>query len=147
MKICSIDIQGSEAMLCLLSMDSGLFNVHDCRQIRIPLQHDNDAEKMRKFQFTISKLLEDYQINNVVIRERLKKGKFAGSAVGFKIEAAIQLIESANVEILSSQEIKEQLKKNPLPIDAREAGLKKFQEAAFQTGYAWLNKKAFSKAD
>ena len=145
MKVCSIDIQGSEAMLCLLSMDSGLFNVHDCRQNRIPLQGDNDTEKMRKFQFTVAKLLEDYQVSQVVIRERQKKGKFAGSATGFKIEAAVQLICGIEVDLLSPQEIKEQLKKNPLTIDAREAGLKKYQEAAFQTGFAWLNKKLYDK--
>ncbi len=139
MKICSVDIQGSEAMLCLLSMNQGLFNIHDSRQIRIPLQHDDDTEKMRKFQFTFAKLLEDYQVDQVVIRERMKKGKFAGSAVGFKIEAAIQLISSVKVDLISAQTVKEQLKKTPLSVDAREAGLKKFQETAFQIGFAWLN--------
>ncbi len=147
MKICSIDIQGSEAMLCLLSMEDGLFSVHDCRQTRIPLQQDSDQEKVRKFQFTIAKLLEDYKIENVVIRGRLQKGKFAGSAVGFKMEAAIQLIDSLKVDILSAQEIKEQLKKNPLMTDVREVGLKKFQDGAFQTGYAWLNQQHYSKDD
>ena len=83
--------------------------------------------------------MQDYQVTTVVIRERPKKGKFAGGADGFKIETAIQLIDNLHVELVSSQTIKEQLKHTPLLIDTREVGLKKFQETAFQTGFAWLN--------
>ncbi len=139
MKVCSVDIQGSEALFCLLSFDNGLMSTHDCRISRLPLHRANDTEEMRRFQSTFKKMLEDYQVDNVVIRERPRKGKFAGGADGFKIETAIQLIASVRVDLMTSQEIKEQLKHTPLIVDVREAGLKKYQEAAFQTGFAWLN--------
>ncbi|MTI14573.1 DUF3010 family protein [Sansalvadorimonas verongulae] len=144
MKVCSVDIQGSEALFCLLSLENGLMNAHECRQTRIPLkkadERTSDTEQLRRFQSIFAKVLEDYQISHVVIRERPKKGKFAGGADGFKIEAAIQLITDVRVELMLNSAIKEQLKKTPLLIDVRDAGLKKFQEAAFQTGFAWLNK-------
>lgn len=143
MKVCSVDIQGSEALFCLLSLENGLMNAHECRQSRLPLkkadEKTSDTEQIRRFQSTFVKLLEDYQVSNVVVRERPKKGKFAGGADGFKIEAAIQLISGVRVELMSNHAIKEQLKHTPLLIDVRDAGLKKFQESAFQTGFAWLN--------
>ncbi|WP_281647052.1 DUF3010 family protein [Parendozoicomonas sp. Alg238-R29] len=144
MKVCSVDIQGSEALFCILSLDNGLMSTHDCRQTRIPLkkadEQTSDTEQVRRFQQIFAKLCEDYQIENVVIRERPKKGKFAGGAEGFKIETAIQLISGVRVELMSNHAIKEQLKHTPLLVDSRGAGLKKFQESAFQTGFAWLNK-------
>ena len=143
MKVCSVDIQGSEALFCLLSLESGLMSAHECRQTRIPLkkadEQTSDTEQLRRFQSIFAKLLEDYQVSNVVIRERPKKGKFAGGADGFKIEAALQLISGVDVELISNSAIKEQLKKTPLLVDVRDAGLKKFQEGSFQTGFAWLN--------
>lgn len=137
-RICSVDIQGSEALFCLLSMDRGLMSTHDCRATRLALT-SSETGKVRHFQNTFKKLMQDYQVTTVVIRERPKKGKFAGGADGFKIETAIQLIDNLHVELVSSQAIKEQLKHTPLLIDTREVGLKKFQETAFQTGFAWLN--------
>ncbi|CAM3627606.1 DUF3010 family protein [Parendozoicomonas haliclonae] len=137
-KLCSVEIQGSEALFCLMSMDSGLMTTHDCRAARLALQ-GGDTEKMRHFQSTFKKLMEDYKVTHVVIRERPKKGKFAGGADGFKIETAIQLIDNLKVELIAPQAIKEQLKHTPPPVSAVEAGLKKFQDAAFQTGFAWLN--------
>lgn len=140
MRTCGIEIKGSEAIICLVAYNGGLFELPDCRQSRFVLQNDNDAENVRKFQFTLKKFIEDYQVNQLVIKERPQKGKFAGGAVGFKIEAALQLIESCNVTILSATTIKEQLKRFPLAVEFKATGLKAFQETAFTTAYAFLIK-------
>ncbi|CUB02314.1 DUF3010 family protein [Marinomonas fungiae] len=137
---CGIEIKGSEVILCLLSKDDGFFQLPDCRQVRHALIHPNEAEAMRKFQFTMKKLFEDYKVKNVVIRERPTKGKFAGGAVGFKMEAAIQLIDGVNVELINNATMKEIIKENPLPIDFSATGLKAFQEGAFTVAYAALSR-------
>ncbi|SBS30520.1 hypothetical protein MAQ5080_01693 [Marinomonas aquimarina] len=137
---CGIEIKGSEVILCLLSKDDGFFQLPDCRQVRHALQHPNDAEAMRKFQFTMKKLFEDYKVEQVIIRERPTKGKFAGGAVGFKMEAAIQLIPDLNVELINNATMKEIIKDNPLPIDFSATGLKAFQEGAFMVAYAALSR-------
>jgi len=80
--------------------------------------------------------MSDYGVNKVAIKERMTKGKFAGGAISFKLEAAIQLIEDLDVVVLSSAEIKSALSENPLPIAFSETGLKVFQEAAFTLAYA-----------
>lgn len=136
---CGIEIKGSEVILCLLSKEDGLFQITECRQIRHTLSNPNDTDSVRKFQFMLKKLFEDYKVKKAVIRERLTKGKFAGSSVGFKIEAAIQLIETVEVDLFNSTKIKDILQRNPMPIPFKATGLKAFQEGAFTIAYASLS--------
>lgn len=140
MRVCGIEIKGSEAILCLMSKDQGLFSLPDCRQNRLVLSQDQDAENIRKFQFAMKKLIEDYKIEHLIIKERPQKGKFAGGAVGFKIEAALQLIETCPTTIMSATAQKEQIKRHPLPVDFKATGLKAFQETAYITAYAFLTR-------
>lgn len=138
MRTCGIEIKGSEAIICLMTLNNGLFELPDCRQNRFALSKDAEQQQMRHFQFTVAKFIEDYQVKQLVIKERPQKGKFAGGAVGFKIEAALQLIAGCDCHIISASDIKEKLKRNPLPVDFKQTGLKAFQETAFITGYAFL---------
>ncbi|WP_423187855.1 DUF3010 family protein [Alishewanella sp. d11] len=140
MRVCGIEIKGSEAILCLMSKDQGLFSLPDCRQNRLVLTQDHDAEQMRKFQFAMRKLIEDYKIEQLIIKERPQKGKFAGGAVGFKIEAALQLIDNCPTTLLSATALKEQIKRHPLPVDFKATGLKAFQETAYLSAYAFLTR-------
>lgn len=141
MRVCGIEIKANEAIICLMVLKDGLFELPDCRQTRFTLSKDADSEQMKHFQFTFAKFIEDYKVEQLVIKERPQKGKFAGGAVGFKIEAALQLIKDCKCSLMSSTELKEQLKRNPLQIDFKATGLKAFQESAFLTAYAFsLNK-------
>ncbi|MBR7889229.1 DUF3010 family protein [Marinomonas sp. A79] len=136
---CGIEIKGSEVILCLLSKQDGLFQIADCRQTRHTLSNPDNAESVRKFQFMLKKLFEDYKVKRVVIRERPTKGKFAGGAVGFKIEAAIQLIDTVKVDLFSGAKTKEILQHNPMPIPFKATGLRAFQEGAFTVAYVALS--------
>lgn len=140
MKICSVELKSNEAIICLLTLAEGLFSLPDCRARRLTLTDVNSTEHLRKFQFDFAKLMSDYKIDQVVIRQRPTAGKFAGSSTGFKLEAAIQLIEGLDVVTVSSALIKESLKQTPLPIPFSDTGLKGFQEAAFTTAVAYLNR-------
>jgi hypothetical protein len=139
MKVCGVDIKSNEATVCLLSLVDGLFHVPDCRTRRLTLA-DSSAKGLKSFQSTFAKLVADYKIDAVIIRQRQSKGKFAGSAIGFKLEAAIELIEDLNVIVFSPTDIKESLRRNPIAVPFSDTGLKQFQETAFTTAYAWLMK-------
>ena len=139
MKVCGVELKGNEAMVCLLSFTDGLFDIPDCRVRRIALTDIDSREQLIQFQFTFSKLMSDYKIDQVVIRQRPSKGKFAGSAAGFKMEAAIQLIAELKVELITTTTVKEALKHNPLPIEFADTGLKGFQQDAFMTAFAFLS--------
>ncbi|MEC8419100.1 MAG: DUF3010 family protein [Pseudomonadota bacterium] len=137
MKACGIEIKSNEAIVCLLTLTDGVFHLPDCRTRRLTLA-DTSAKGLKNFQNTFAKLVEDYKIDAVIIRQRQSKGKFAGSAIGFKLEAAIELINDLDVTIYSPTDIKESLRKNPIAVPFSETGLKQFQEPAFTTAYAWL---------
>jgi hypothetical protein len=115
-----------------------VFDLPSCRARKFTLSKDANPEQLRYFQSSIAKLVEDYKIEKIVIKERPQKGKFAGSAIGFKMEAAIQLIESVEVELISNTTIKEVSKRHPVMIDFADTELKKFQEQAFMCAYSWL---------
>lgn len=136
MKICGIEIKGSEAVVCFLSYQDGLFSIPDCRVRKIDFNKQNKTSDIRYFQSTFAKLIEDYKIEKVVIKERPLKGKFAGGALGFKMESAIQLIKDLDVELISATELKSSLKRNPVTVNFSETGLKIFQQHAFEVAYA-----------
>lgn len=135
MKVCGVELKGNDAVICLMSLTDGLYTLLDCRVKKLSINDAGDSEQLKKFQFDFEKLMEDYQIEHVVIRERMKKGKFAGGAVGFKLEAAIQLSKDLNVSLLTPAKIKEIFKKSQV---FEETGLKQFQEQAFMTAFAYL---------
>lgn len=140
MKACGIELKGNEAIICLLTLSDELFQLPDCRVRRMPMKDINSTQDLKDFQFAFAKLMEDYQVEKVIIRQRPTKGKFAGGALGFKMEAAIQLIDNLNVVTISSNAIKESLSHNPIPVEFNETGLKGFQEPAFTTAFAYLMK-------
>lgn len=135
MNVCGVELKGSDAVISLLSMEDEIFDIPDCRVRKISLDKNSS---LKYFQTTFAKLMADYQVKKVIIRERPTKGKFAGGAVGFKLEAAIELIEGLRVELMAPTDIKAYIKKNPLPIAFDETGLKAFQEGAFTTAYAYV---------
>ena len=138
MKACGVEIKSNEAIVCIMSKENNLYDIPNTRVQRITLENAGDVESMQKFQFTFAKLMEDYQVTHVQIKGRALKGKFSGGAIGFKIEAAIQLISDLDVEVLSAQFIKKELARSQVDIDFRDTGLKQFQEQAFTTVFAYL---------
>jgi hypothetical protein len=136
MRICGVDLVGNEAVICLLELEGQQFTLPDCRVRKLVLPKEHSREDLRQFQFSFAKLMTDYKVSTVAIRERQTKGKFAGGAVSFKLEAAIQLISALDVLVLSPVAIKSALKENRLPLSFADTGLKVFQEGAFTVACA-----------
>ena len=88
--------------------------------------------------------LRFFEVRLFVLRRACK---FAGSAKGFKMETAIQLIDNLDVRVFSTTEIKEQVKRNPIPIAFEDTGLKKYQENAFVNAYVYIMKKTYRSDD
>lgn len=138
MKACGVEIKGNDAIICIMSKENNLYDIPHTRVQKVSLDNAGDAEQVKKFQFTFEKLMEDYGVTHVLIKGRALKGKFAGGPVGFKVEAAIQLIKDLNVEILAGSFIKKELAKSQIDIDFRDTGLKQYQEQAFSTVFSYL---------
>jgi len=136
MIICGVELTANDAVICLLNLDAQQFNLPDCRVRKISLPKNHTCENLKYFQTSFAQLMKDYSVDKVVIRERAAKGKFAGGAISFKLESAIQLIANLEVEILTTTAIKKTLEETPLPVPFADTGLKGFQEAAFNVAYA-----------
>lgn len=141
MRICSVELAGNEVNLCFLSLKDGMFELIECRKRKITLASSTEAYQMRQFHKEFAQLMTDYKIDHVVIKERLTKGKFSGSSTSFKAEAAIQLVTSVDVSMVSQTFYKQLLQDHTIFIDFAETGLKKFQQNAFILGCLFLNEK------
>lgn len=138
MKVCGVELKANDAIISLMSLENGLYTLLDCRVKKLSINDTSDSEQLKKFQFDFDKLMADYQIEHVVIRERMKKGKFAGGAVGFKLEAAIQLTDELSVSLMTPAKSKEIIKNSQVVMNFEDTGLKQFQEQAFMTAFAYL---------
>ncbi|WP_434361662.1 DUF3010 family protein [Parasalinivibrio latis] len=138
MKVCGVEILHTQVNICLLTGENGLFDIPDCRTRMITVKNPHDTEELRKFQRTMAKLAEDYKVEKFAIRSRPTKGKFAGTAESFKLEAALQLISEVNVEVVDSQAVQTAVKKTMPKLDLKTIGLKKFQQSALETAFAAL---------
>ncbi|MBU2873518.1 DUF3010 family protein [Marinobacter salexigens] len=135
MLICGVELSGSEAVVCLLNLDMGQFSLPENNVRKITLKKNHTREDLKQFQASFATFLAEHDVKKVAIKERMPKGKFAGGAISFKMEAAIQLMADVEVELLSSATIKATLSAKPLPISFAETGLKVFQETAFVAAY------------
>lgn len=135
MKVCGVELAANDAVICLLELESKAFHLPECRVRKLSLPKDHTRADLQQFQKVFTKLMADYGIEKVAIKQRAPKGKFAGGAVSFKLESAIQLIAELDVVVLSPAEIKAALARERLPITFAETGLKVFQETAFTVAY------------
>jgi carbamate kinase len=139
MKVCGVELKGNDAVICLMSLDEGLYTLNECRVKKLSIIDAKDQQQIQKFQFDFAKLIADYQVEKVTIKERLTRGKFAGGSVSFKLEATVQLIENLDVSLLASSKIKDIIKNSQTTINFKDTGLKQFQEQAFMTAFAYLD--------
>ncbi len=137
MIICGVELTGSDAVVCMLNLDRGQFSLPECKVRKLSLNKHHTREDLKQFQAAFAELMTEHGVTRVVIKERMPKGKFAGGAISFKLEAAIQLIDGSELEVrlLPPAQIKSTLAANPLPIPFAETGLKIFQETAFIAAY------------
>lgn len=102
MNICGVELTGNDAVICLIIKNNQQFTLPHCRVRKLTLPKDHTREDLQKFQHAFMQLMSDYSVDKVAIKARLTKGKFAGGAVSFKLEAAIQLLSSIQVEVLTA---------------------------------------------
>jgi len=136
MRICGVELSANDAVICLLHLDKQQFHLPDCRVRKLELKKNHTREDLLKFQADFIQLMGDYKVDKVAIKERMQKGKFAGGAISFKLEAAIQLIKDLEVDVLSPAQMKAAISATPMPIPFADTGLKKVQEGAFTVAYA-----------
>lgn len=133
MNLLGVELNNKEAVFVLMNSEGGMFNVKETRTRGIELRDAENADGIRAFYSIFKKMVEDYKVDTIAIKQRPMRGKFSGSANSFKMEAAIQLIDDVKVAMVNNKDIKETLKRNPLEYTMKDLELRQFQESAFHT--------------
>ncbi|MGH8383601.1 DUF3010 family protein [Pseudomonas sp.] len=138
MKICGIEIKGSEALLAVATLD-GASPVHVALATKkIALEDDEQADNVKAFASQARQFIAEHGISHLAIKKRSKKGDFAGGPTTFKIEGVLQLLDNCEVELVSPQTVSAQAKKHNIELPA---SLNKYQHEAFKSACAVLLKR------
>jgi hypothetical protein len=128
MRICGVEIKGSEAILAVVDVEDDQFRSVDMEPKKIALQNDEDSGFVKSFFDTFGAFIRDNQVERIVIKKRSKKGEYAGGVLTFKIEGLIQLIDGCTVGLIAPQTITAVQKKKHYKLPGN---LNKYQEQAF----------------
>jgi len=137
MKICGIEIKGSEALIAVAELNGDEISHVAIETKRVALQDDEDADHIRSFSALINGLVRDNGIHSIAIKKRNKKGEFAGGPVTFKIEGIIQLTSNCSVKLISPPTISATNKSHGFTIPG---SLNKYQHEAFLTACTMIVK-------
>lgn len=138
MKICGIEIKGSEAIIAVASLDNQVLTHVALATRKIALEDDDEAENVKIFAAQVGSFVRENTIDRIVIKKRSKKGEFAGGPTTFKIEGVFQLLENCEVILLSPQTINAQNKKFDFALPET---LNKYQHEAYKAACSALMKK------
>lgn len=130
MKVCGVDIKGSEAFLAVVELDQEDISHAQLETRKIALQDDDQSDNVKSFFAVIDGFVRDNHITHVAIRKRSKAGNYAGGPTTFKIEGIVQLLGSCDVTLLSPQTISAMNKKHGFDLPD---SLFKYQHDAFLT--------------
>jgi hypothetical protein len=137
MKICGVEIKGSEAIFAVASRATGALEHLPLTTKKIALEDDDESANVKTFAARISTFVRENDITQIAIKKRSKKGEFAGGPTTFKIETIFQLLEGCDVTLLSPQTINAQFKKHNFELPA---ALNKYQHEAYKTACSALMK-------
>ncbi len=137
MKICGIEIKGSEAIIAVASLDNQVLSHLAIASKKIALEDDDEAANVKAFATQVAAFVRDNGIERIAIKKRSKKGEFAGGPTTFKIEGVFQLLENCEVILLSPQTINAQNKKFDFALPAT---LNKYQHEAYKAACSALMK-------
>lgn len=109
MRNLGIDLDGKDCILVLIDYNDDTFTVIDSTP-KIKVEDIDNQDDIKDFYTNIASFVKENHINNIYIRQRQKKGKFAGGPTSFKLEALIQLLDNS-VKLISPTTIAYAIKK------------------------------------
>lgn len=135
MKVCGIEIKGSEALLAVVALEAGSPAHLAMATKKIGLEDDELADNVKAFASQARQFVTEHGITHLAIKKRSKKGDFAGGPTTFKIEGILQLLEGCEVALVSPQTVSAQAKKHNIEPPT---SLNKYQHEAYKSACALL---------
>jgi D-ribose pyranose/furanose isomerase RbsD len=132
MRVCGIEIKSKTAHLVILEGRKQKYELIASTPLKIELTDPSLQESIQSFFDTISVFFRTYNVEKVLIKEGVSKGKFSSGASVFKIETILQM-NDREVVMIKPQTLSAFYKKNTLDFDR--VNLKKYQHVAFQVAF------------
>ena len=138
MKICGIEIKGSEAIIAVASLDGQALSHVALATKKIALEDDDEAANVKVFAAQVASFVRENSIDRIAIKKRSKKGEFAGGPTTFKIEGRFPVAGElrGDVVVAADDQCAEQEARFELP-----ATLNKYQHEAYKAACSALMKK------
>jgi hypothetical protein len=141
MRVCGCEISASEVRLAVVYLnDEGNVEMLRLKTTRIELEDDTSEADLRSCLADLQGFSREHEIDIFVIKTRAKKGRMAGGAVSFKIEALIQLVEGCQTKFVSPVALSHFAKKD---LDEYPEKLPVYLKNAFLSGAYALTKEGF----
>ena len=135
MIVCGIEMAASEARLVILDGTKASFLHVAVNPPKLVLADDGNPDEVKAFQNAIYAFLRENAVEMVAIKQRAKRGEYAGGPVSFKLEAVVQLYPDCPIVLISPQAIAA-AKRNHSPTTP--TGIRGYQQTAFETAFAKL---------
>lgn len=119
MKTIGIEIKGCRINLIVLKKDSNsVISIINNDFKTIEIETDTDNKEIKRFLQTLHSYFDSIAADRIAIIKRNPNasGKYAVSALSFKVEGLIQLYDAIPIEFVPSQKIASFYKKNDFPI-------------------------------
>ena len=135
MKILGIDLKASDAVLAVFEKIGDDLQHISLNPKKLTLATD-ETKDVQSFSQAFLAFLTDNGVDKIVIKQRGKKGKFAGGPTSFKLEGVIQAVSTVPVILISPQTISAAMKK----CDCNYPGtLLEYQKVSFEVAYCTLS--------
>ena len=135
MKVCGVDLKGSEAIIITLEGSLNNFKIINTGVNKVILGDTNNFREVQTFKDTFHSFVKNHNIDHIAIKKRNTKGKFSGGATGFKMEGLIQVTPNANIVLFAPTTISSTVKKNP---PNKPKGIFYYQIGAYKIAYTLL---------
>jgi Protein of unknown function (DUF3010) len=133
MRILGVDINSTEATLCLVEFSPNGHEVVDVKPTKVPLSDSAQQDSIRSFGNVFKSISTDHAIDLISIRGRNDKGGYSSSGVTFKMEGAIQIMTDVECAVIPYQTINAKVKKISFSIPD---SINKYQHDAYLSAIA-----------
>jgi hypothetical protein len=130
MRICGVELKGSEAILVLIDVVDEAISLVACQTRKIKYSESAEHQSARLFYDAICGFILDQHIEHISVKQRAQKGQFAGGPVTFKMEALFQLNPHAPTQLFSGPTIAAATRRHDFQIPEQ---LNRYQADAYLT--------------
>jgi len=133
MKYCGIELKSNEARIVCIEYIDEAYNFIESEIKKFKLEDPKTQEAAISFRKDFDVFFQNNGFDKIGIKERGRKGKFAGGADSFKMEGIIQSLDYP-IEIIHNNTIKSRIKGKELKTEH----LNKYQEEALRTAVSLI---------